>query len=408
MRITCVGGGPAGLYFSVLAKLREPRHQVTVIERNLPDVTYGWGFGYWDDLLAGLDDNDPCTARAIRAASVRWVGQQVRVQDRRPVHLGGYGFGMSRHVLLDILTRRARELGVVIEYQREVAALDELGASDLVVLSDGHGSRLRRGLAGTFGTTERPGANKHIWLGTTARFRSFTFAFERTAAGWVWFHGYQYAPDASTAVIECSRETWTGLGLHAADADDTVDRLTEIFSGHLDGRPFRDRPLRGGAAAGWKNFTTVDNASWHHQNVVLIGDAAHTAHFSVGSGTKLALQDGMALAAVLAARPAGGVEDALRRYEEARRPAVAALQQEAARSAAWFENAGHHLRLEPVDVGYSLRRRRAVSPDGDDPEPPRSGLGYRLHLATQHRVGRAARSAISAAKRGYARQARRR
>ncbi|GAA3243413.1 FAD-dependent monooxygenase [Pseudonocardia petroleophila] len=407
MRITCVGGGPAGLYFAVLATLREPGHQVTVVERNLPDVTYGWGFGYWDDLLAGLDDHDPPTAREIRAASVRWAGQQVRIRDRPPVHLGGYGYGMSRHALLGILTRRARELGVVIEYQREVVSLDGLGDADLVVLSDGHGSRLRRDRAAAFGTTEVSGTNMHAWLGTAAPFPSFTFAFEPTEAGWLWFHGYQYGPGASTAIVECSRSTWSRLGFDTAPADAAVERLSEIFTRHLGGHALRGRPPGGGAPAAWRSFTTVANSRWYAGNVVLIGDAAHTAHFSVGSGTKLALQDAMVLARALDSAP-GGLEAALGSYEEFRRPSVARLQEEAARSAAWFENADQHLRLEPVDVGYSLRRRRAVSLDGSSPELQRSGLGYRLHLATQHRVGRAARSAISAAKRRYARQARRR
>jgi anthraniloyl-CoA monooxygenase len=408
VRITCVGGGPAGLYFAVLAKLREPGHHVTVVERNPPDVTYGWGFGYWDDLLHGLHENDPATAREIRTASVRWIGQQVRVQDRRPVHLGGYGYGMSRHRLLDILTRRARELGVVLEYRREVTALDQLADADVVVLADGHRSRLRDGLARSFGTTQERGANTHIWLGTGARFRSFTFAFERTPAGWLWLHGYQYGQGASTAVVECSRATWHGMGFDTGDPDETVAQLTEIFSRHLGGHPFRNRPLRGGAAAGWKDFTTVGNDRWHHGNVVLIGDAAHTAHFSIGSGTRLALQDAMTLARVLAAPPAGGLEVALRRYEEDRRPAVTALQQEAARSAAWFENADQHLRRAPIDVGYSLRMRRLPS-SGDAAAPvPRRALRYQLHRATQLRAGRAARSAISALRRRHARRSARR
>jgi anthraniloyl-CoA monooxygenase len=392
MRITCVGGGPAGLYFAIVAKAQDPARAVTVLERRPPGTTYGWGVVYWDDLLDGVRRADPATARAIRAGSVRWPGQRVCVQDRPPVHLGGTGYGMSRRRLIDVLTRRARELGVEVVFERDVVDPVAERTADLVVLADGANSRLRRARADTFGTTEQPGRNKHIWLGSRVPFSDFTFAFERTAAGWIWFHGYRYGPDGSTVIAECAQDTWRALGFDEMDDATCRATLGRIFQRHLAGHRLENRPEALGPAE-WTTFTTVRNARWSDGGTVLAGDCAHTAHFSIGSGTRMAFEDAAALARALGSRADGGMPAALERYEHTRRPAVLALQEAAARSAGWFEHVDDHIRLTPLQFGYSLRMRRSVPPGAEVARPP---LGYGLHRLTQVRVGRSARRLVSA------------
>jgi len=392
MNITCVGGGPGGLWFAIAATIADPTHQVTVLERRPPDTTYGWGIVYWDDLLAGVRRVDPATARELAAGSVRWAGQRVVIQDRRPVHLGGSGYSLGRHRLIDILVRRARSLGVRIEFEHDVADLAATSGADLVVLSDGANSRLRRSRAEDFGTQERAGRNKHIWLGARVPFPDFTFAFEKTEAGWLWFHAYRFARDASTVIVECTEDTWRRLGLDTMDDDTCRKELARIFARHLDGAA-----LEGGSEAGtsWATFSTMTNERWHADDAVLLGDCAHTSHFSIGSGTKLALQDAAALGTAVASTSPRDLPAALQRYQEARLPVVRALQRDAARSAAWFEHVDDNIALAPLAFGYALRTRRdAPEPVGSAPR--RSSLDYRLHRATQWRVGRVARRAAAA------------
>ena len=227
MRITCVGGGPAGLYFAVVAKLRDPAREVVVVERNPPGTTYGWGVVYWDSLRHALHRVDATSAREITARSVTWTGQQLRMGER-VVHLGGYGYSIERRQLLDVLQARARQLGVQMRFEETVDDAANVDA-DVVVAADGHMSALRSRRAEVFGTSIRTGGNAYIWLGTSKEFKDFTFGCERTDAGWLWYHGYQFARGASTVIVECADATRRGLGLDALDDSAGLEMLADVF-----------------------------------------------------------------------------------------------------------------------------------------------------------------------------------
>ena len=400
MDILCAGGGPGGIFFAISAKRHHPDHRVTLVERRPDGTTYGWGIAvsapadHRSDLLHAVRAGDPETAAAIEAAAFDWHGQQVVVQDRRPVHLGGAGYCLTRQALIDILLHRARELGVEVRFGTDVASLDDAADADLVVLADGARSRLRRSMAHRFGTRETAQHNRYAWLGMRAPLPAFRYAFERTPAGWIWFYGYPHAADASTIIVECSPATWSGLGLGADDAAD-AQQLSEIFARHLGGYPLESRGQTQGGHL-WESFLQVRNDTWHAGNVVLLGDAAHTAHFSIGSGTTLAMQDAAVLGRVLASCRPEELPAALQRYEDARRPVVEDRQEVAERSADWFEHVDDHIGLDPLRFGYALKMRRAAPP-GED--LPRSPLLYGAHLATQWRIGRGARRLIAVRRR---------
>ncbi|GIE94093.1 FAD-dependent monooxygenase [Paractinoplanes rishiriensis] len=374
MRITCVGGGPAGLYFAVLAKLADPGHEVTVLERNPAGVTYGWGVVFWDDLLDDLFRHDPVSARRISDAAYRWDEYEVRAAGKPVTHLAGYGFSLGRHRLLSLLAERAVELGVDVRYSLSSSAEADISDADLVVACDGAGSRIRERDAAHFGAEVETGRNKYIWLGTPHVFRTFTFGFERTTAGWIWFHAYPFADGASTFIVECTPETWTGLGLDRLDGPAGADLLGRIFAGHLGGHPLVDQR----AGGGWLNFRRVTNRRWDSGNVALMGDAAHTTHFAIGSGTKLAMQDAMALADAIAG--GGDLAAALERYEHRRKAALAPLQKAARASSEWFERMPEYADLPAKRFSYALSNRRGEYPL----------WRYLLHVTTQRRVPRTA------------------
>jgi anthraniloyl-CoA monooxygenase len=392
MRIICAGGGPAGLYFAVLAKLADPAHEVTVVERNPAGETYGWGVVFWDDLLDDLFAHDPVSARTIWAAAYKWDEYEVRATGKAVTHLAGYGFSMGRRVLLDILAKRATELGVEIRYTDEVTDVSELGPADLIVACDGARSRLREQHAEHHGTAIDVGRNKYIWLGTPKVFKTFTFGFERTPAGWIWFHAYPFADQQSTFIVECQPETWVGLGLDQLDGKRGSARLAEIFAAHLDGQPLIDHRADVGGT-GWLNFRRITNERWDHGNVVLMGDAAHTTHFAIGSGTKLAMQDAMALAEALAADD--DLPVALERYEHRRKSALAPLQRAAKASSEWFERMPEHADLPATQFAFALSDRRGEFPAwryvlhiATQPKPLRAGLRWMLTARKWSRVRR--------------------
>lgn len=379
VKIVCVGGGPAGLYFATLMMLRDREHQITVLERNPVGSTYGWGVTYWQSLLDKLYDSDPQTAREIHDSAFRWTDTLVDVQGRQTVIRGNHGFSISRERVIEILARRAVELGVDVQFEREVGDPSELPDAELIVAGDGVNSGLRRLHADRFGTDVVMGRNKYIWLGTSKIFDAFTFAFAETDAGWIWFYAYAFDGETSTVVVECSSQTWTGLSFDTLGAEGGAAVLGTIFERQLDGHPLLIG-VSENRGAPWQNFRTVTNKRWHHANTVLIGDSAHTTHFSVGSGMILALEDAIALADKLCKND--DLESALSRYEEERKLAIVPAQCWARYSAQWYENLPRYIHLQAPEFTALLGHRRSpILPY----LPPR--VYYRLYRILQGSEG---------------------
>jgi anthraniloyl-CoA monooxygenase len=355
MRMACLGGGPAGLYFAIAMKRRAPHHEILVVERNRPYDTFGWGVVLSDATLANLAASDPESADAIRRAFVYW--DDIAVHYRGGVtRSSGHGFcGIGRKRLLDILQDRARALGVTLQFETEFESADGYRDYDLVLAADGANSRIRTSLAHVFKPDIDVRACKYIWLGTRQQFQdAFTFIFEQTGHGWIWAHAYQFDADTATFIVECAEATWRRLGFDAMSQEETLAACERIFARHLGGHRLATnaRHLSGSA---WLNFRRVLCEKWSHQNVVLIGDAAATAHFSVGSGTKLAMESAIALAGCVHSEPT--LEAAFGRYEDERRTEVLRLQSAARNSTEWFENIERYLHLDPVQFNYSLLTR---------------------------------------------------
>ncbi|GGP95430.1 FAD-dependent monooxygenase [Streptomyces roseolilacinus] len=356
MKVVCVGGGPAGLYLSILLKRQDPGHDITVHERNPAGSTYGWGVTYWGGLLEKLYAYDPPTAQAVSGDSVRWNGGTAHIHGTTTTRPGDEGFGIGRHRLLDILTRRAEELGVRLEFAHEVDGAGDLPDADLVVAGDGVHSTLRDRHSHHFGTKDTAGRNKYVWLGTTKAFDTFTFAFTETPHGWIWCYAYPYGHDRSTCVVECSPRTWQALDLDRMGHDACLARLQDLFAEPLDGHRLIGQPQKDGRAP-WLSFRTLTNRTWFRDNLVLIGDAAHTTHYSIGAGTTLALEDAMALADSLRATPV--LHHALTRYERERTTALLPLQSAARYSAQWYENLPRYARLAPPQMFALLGQRHS-------------------------------------------------
>ncbi|WP_030339487.1 FAD-dependent monooxygenase [Streptomyces sp. NRRL S-1022] len=350
MKVVCVGGGPAGLYLAILLKRQDPSHDVTVHERNPEGSTYGWGVTYWRGLLEKLREHDPESARAIEEHSVRWTDGVARVGDLTTRHRGDEGFGIGRHRLLGLLADRARALDVRLRFESELT--EPPAGADLVVAADGVHSALRTRAAGHFGTRVTAGRNHYIWLGTTKVFDAFSFAFTETEHGWIWAYGYGYSGDHSTCVVECSPQTYTGLGLDRADEAEGLVVLEKLFADVLDGHPLVARP-----GASWLTFRTLTNRTWHHGNLVLVGDAAHTTHYSIGAGTTLALEDAMCLAGAL--REHAGLPEALAAYERRRQAELLSVQSAARYSAQWYENLPRYIHLPPHRMFALLGQRHS-------------------------------------------------
>jgi len=353
MRIACVGGGPAGLYLAILMKRADPDHHVTVLERKPERCGDGWGVVFWDDLLGDLQRSDPQTAELVGARARRWHGQHLVLNGERIEH-DGSGYGIARATLLDVLAQRATDVGVDLRFDIDVVSACELDA-DVIVASDGANSILRQAHAEAFGTHVAVGRNMYAWLGTTKIFDAFTFGFERTDAGWIWFHAYAFDDCTSTCIVECTSDTWKGLGFDTRSASDSIALLEKIFARHLDGEPLIS-PRGDVGALPWLKFKAVSNARWHSDKTVLVGDAAHTTHFSIGSGTRLALEDAIALAGAL--QEAGTPQVAYATYEDRRRAAVRSTQQDARRSAQWFESVTRYTDMPPAAFFALLRARR--------------------------------------------------
>jgi anthraniloyl-CoA monooxygenase len=353
MRVTCIGGGPAGLYFGILAKQRFPSWQIRVLERNRPLDTFGWGVVFSDATLENLRSADEPTHREITRAFAHWDDIEVHFEGHTIVS-SGHGFcGIARKQLLAILQRRAAELGVELAFESDVQHIAaERARCDLLVGSDGINSRVRSTYAQAFQPSLEQGRCRFVWLGTTLPLDAFTFIFERTEHGWFTVHAYRFDEELSTFIVECRDETWLNHGLDTAGTEQTITFCERLFEPYLRGHRLmaNSAHLRG---RDWLNFTRVSNARWLFENVVLIGDAAHTAHFSVGSGTKLAMEDAIGLADALSANSA----TALQQYEATRKIEVLKLQNAARNSTEWFENVARYATLPPEQFTYSLLTR---------------------------------------------------
>jgi len=357
MSIACIGGGPAGLYFAISMKLRDPRREIHLYERNPRGVTFGWGVVFSDQTLENLMINDPVSGAAIADGFAHWDDIDVHIEGQC-LTSSGHGFiGIGRKRLLDLLSARAEELGIEIHYESECDPDPAMWAHyDLVIAADGINSRIRDARSQAFGVEVDERANKFIWLGTPKSFDAFTFAFERTEAGWIWAHAYRFAPDCSTFIVECAETTWRGLGFDTMNSAAVVEKCELIFARHLDGRPLLNNAAHLPGAAAWLNFRRIKCERWSDGNVILIGDAAHTAHFSIGSGTKLALEDAIKLAEVLN-RPGLPLAEALEEYQAERSLEVLKLQNSARNSTEWFETLDRYLGFEPWQFAYSLLTR---------------------------------------------------
>ena len=351
MRIICLGGGPAGLYFAILIKAAHPTHEVTVIERNPAGDTFGWGVVFSDATLSNFSAADPETHAEILANFHHWDNIDISFRGQEFTS-GGHGFcGIGRRKLLAIFQRRAAALGVKLLFETEIREPDAYAGYDLIVAADGVNSPTRQRYAEIFQPQIEVGKCRYIWLGTRKRLDAFTFDFVETEWGWFTLHAYRFDEETSTFIVECRGETWAAAGLDRADQAASIAFCEKLFARRLEGRPLlaNARHPRGSS---WLQFNRILCRRWHHGNIVLIGDAAHTAHFSIGSGTKLAMEDAIALARCLGRDD--DVETALTRYQEAREPEALKLQSAARNRMEWFENVARHARLEPLQFSYAL------------------------------------------------------
>ena len=353
MRIVCIGGGPAGLYFALLMKKADPAHEIILIERNSPDATFGWGVVFSDQTLNNLAAADPETHDQIRDSLNHWDDIDVHFKGRT-ITSTGHGFsGIGRVHLLNILQDRCRNLGINLRFETEVTDDAAYASADLIVAADGANSAVRRKYADYFRPEIDRRDCKYVWLGTHKRFDAFTFAFEETEWGWFQAHAYRFDRDTSTFIVETPEENWLKAGIDRMTADESVAFCERLFARYLDGNPLLNNASH--LKSPWINFLRISNQSWSHNNVVLLGDAAHTAHFSIGSGTKLALEDAICLAKALDNNP--DVRCALQDYEAERRIEALKLQNAARNSTEWFENVKRYTHLEAEQFAYSLLTR---------------------------------------------------
>ncbi|NYJ08247.1 bifunctional salicylyl-CoA 5-hydroxylase/oxidoreductase [Petropleomorpha daqingensis] len=374
MRIAVIGGGPGGLYFSALAKALRPDSEIRVWERNAPDDTFGFGVVFSDETLGGIEHADPVIHARMAERFARWDDVDVHFRGTLTT-VGGQGFAaMSRKDLLRILQERCLELGVRVDFRTEAPDVDALARShDLVIAADGANSAVRTKHADVFGPTVDLRRNKYMWLGTDRAFEAFEFVILETPHGVMQVHGYPYDAGHSTVIIEMHDDVWRRAGFAASAGrafppgvsdEESIARVAELLGGVLEGHGLLANNSK------WTSFPTVTNRTWRHGNVVLLGDAAHTAHFSIGSGTKLAMEDALALVACLHEQP--GVPAALEAYEAERRPVVLSTQRAAQASLEWFENIGQYVGQDPEQFAFNIvTRSRRITYDNlrlRDPE----------------------------------------
>jgi anthraniloyl-CoA monooxygenase len=378
MKITIVGGGPAGLYFALLMKQQDPGHAVTVLERNPRDNTFGWGVVFSDQTLSYLEGPDRATFEAFQARLERWDNVDIVHRGEKVTIRGNRFSGIARIELLHVLQQRCLDLGVDLRFEVPIEEPGELAAlaagSDLLVGADGVKSAVRERFAADFEpslTTER---NRYVWYGTPHLFHGLTLTFRTTEAGLFIGHSYKFSRDRSTFIVECDPESWRRAGFDAMDDEAARRTLEGIFAPDLDGAPLLSNNSR------WLSFVTVRNRRWSTGRVVLLGDALHTAHFSIGSGTKLALEDAIALASAFAEHR--DVEPSLAAFETARRPTVERIQAAAESSLHWFETARRDLHLDPLPFAYkAMTRSDKVDHEGLRRRDPDFVAAYERHVA---------------------------
>ncbi|HKO46046.1 MAG TPA: FAD-dependent monooxygenase [Pyrinomonadaceae bacterium] len=349
MKINIIGGGPAGMYFAILMKKANPSHEITIHERNKPDDTFGWGVVFSGKTLANLRAADKESHAEITRSFEAWDNVDV-VSRQSKISVRGNSFsGISRLQLLKILQRRCEQLGIVLLFRSEVNDLQALRDADLMVGADGVNSTVRKRYEDEFQPHLDVRPNRYIWYGTNKLFHGLTLTFRENDAGVFAAHSYKFNKTTSTFIVECDRETWEKAGFANRDDADTRTYLEEVFSPDLEGQPLLSNNSK------WINFLLVKNTKWWFDNVALLGDSLHTAHFSIGSGTKLALED--AIAFHQSFESSADVPTALAIFEAARKPVIEEYQDAAMESMRWFENARRYMHLSPVELAYALMTR---------------------------------------------------
>ena len=350
MRITIIGGGPAGLYFAILMKKADPGHLIRIYERNGPDDTFGWGVVFSGKTLANLRAADAESHAEITSEFEAWDNVDVVHRDEK-ISIHGNSFsGIARLQLLKILQRRAQRLGVEVNYRTEIQDLESLrNDCELFIGADGVNSTVRLRYAERFKPDLDQRAHRYIWYGTNQLFHGLTLTFRENKAGTFAAHSYKFNKTTSTFIVECDPQTWERAGFATMSDEDTRDYVGEVFSKDLHGNPLLSNNSK------WINFLLVKNTDWFFDNVVLLGDALHTAHFSIGSGTKLAMEDAIALAQSFTTT--SDVREALTSFTASRRPVIEDYQAAAFESMRWFENAAQYMHLTPIELALSVMTR---------------------------------------------------